>query len=103
MKFFILMVLLFLTTSNTYAFSIYFSLNRNGSETFTEASLYNPTVKPIMCSGMAYGRTAKGYKLNHWVNEVTILPQTFYNVEFSTIGNNSLIVVSGLAKCKFID
>lgn len=102
MKFFILLLLLFLTTSNIYAFSICFSLNRNESKTFTEASLYNPTMNTIMCSGMAYARTTKGYTLSHWVNETIILPQASFNVEFSTIGNNSLIGVSGLAKCKFI-
>ena len=42
--------------------------------------VWNTTARPIVCSGVVYGRTQKGVTLNTWVNQKVISQNTFVEV-----------------------
>ncbi len=73
MKKFILSAALFLAFSQSasaFVPQMEFFVNRE----VAVARVWNTTYRPIVCNGVAFGRTWQGVVLNSWVNGLVIYP-----------------------------
>lgn len=65
-------------TTNANAFIPQMSFNVNGVVAI--ARVWNTSFRPIVCNGVAYGRTFQGVVLNSWVNSLVVAPNGFVEV-----------------------
>ena len=100
MKKLILSAMTFLTISGSaFAFvpQMQFFVNRE----IGIARVFNTTFRPIVCSGMAFGRTYNGVVLNAYANNLVIYPNSFVNVYVHSNFYDPMAVAWAQINCEF--
>ena len=72
------------------------------NRTYVQASVFNHTNRPIVCSGQVYGRTINGVTLSAWMNNRVIYPRM--NAQAYVYTNNFQPFLNGWANiwCRFL-